>query len=189
MNVKQIAMATAIAIMFALIIGVGIDTFYESPRYEDYCNATIYPKYVPPASNVDCAKFYEQHRQQIDMCYQSEGQPIFDYTNEGCEVFKECDMCSKEFNTANKIYNRNVFFITVPIGLAAIIGGVYWAVEFMGSGLMFGGILIVIYGTARYFSDMNKYTRFLTLVIEFIVLIFIGYKKLVEKKNAKKKRK
>ena len=28
----------AIAIIFALCVGYGIDTFYEAPEYEDFCD-------------------------------------------------------------------------------------------------------------------------------------------------------
>jgi|TARA_B100001971_G_scaffold171205_1_gene163467 hypothetical protein len=46
------------------------------------------------------------------------------------------------------------------------------------NGLMFGGILNIFIGIARYWSDMDEYLRFIISGVVLIVLIYIAYKKL-----------
>ncbi len=36
-NIKKWALAVAIAIVFNLFVNYGLSTFYEAPKYEDYC--------------------------------------------------------------------------------------------------------------------------------------------------------
>ena len=59
------------------------------------------------------------------------------------------------------------------------------ASESVGAGVLGGGVLIVIYGTIRYWGDMSKYLRIIILGIVLFILIWIGYKKIED--NIKKK--
>ena len=45
-------------------------------------------------------------------------------------------------------------------------------------GLMLGGLINIVEGVIRYWSQMNEYLRFIILGILLIVLIWISYKKL-----------
>ena len=53
---RQVFLAIAIAIVFAFFIGFGIEAFYESPKYEDFCDETYYerPYPVPVKESVNC---------------------------------------------------------------------------------------------------------------------------------------
>ena len=95
-----------------------------------------------------------------------------------------CDLyyyCSQEFNKVNEKYNRNVFIIATGIGIIALIVGIALNIVSVSAGLMGGGILAIIYGTVRYWSDLPDYGRFIILGIALAVLIWIGYKKLNKK--------
>ena len=143
-RVKQTILAVSIAIIFTFFIGFGIETFYESPQYGDYCE-----EYARPV--------------------QLEGENVTD--------IKE-DTCWDEFDIARQPYERNVFIITLILGLAAVIvGGLFLTVESVGSGIMGGGVLTLIYGILRYWGDMSKYLRFAVLGLVLAILIWIGYKK------------
>ena len=142
-KLKRNILTIAIAIIFALFIGYGIDTFYEAPEWEDYCD-----------------RFAEPLGKNITEFEQSQKQ------------------CSEEFDAATEPYNRNIFVVTLIIGMiAVIVGGVVLHLESVSSGIMAGGVLTLIYGTIRYWGDMHKYLRFVILTIVLIVLIWIGYKK------------
>lgn len=142
-RLKHNILMIAIAIIFALFVGHGIDTFYEAPEYEDYCDRFV----EPLGKNIT-----EFEREQKD--------------------------CWDEYDLVREPYERNVFIITLIIGLiAVVIGGLFMKVESVSSGIMAGGVLTLIYGTMRYWGDMHKYLRFTILTIVLIVLIWIGYKK------------
>ena len=76
--------------------------------------------------------------------------------------------------------------ITAPLGIIAIIFGLYFGIDFIGSGFMFGGIATLFYGTIRYFGEANKYLRVIIIFAELLIVVWIGYKKLWAKQKHKK---
>jgi len=147
-RLKHNILMIAIAIIFALFVGYGIDTFYEAPEYEDFCNES------------------------------SRAMPVKLNQSDLEEFNAKQNACWEKYDAASEPYNRNVFIITLIIGLAAVfIGSFVMKVESVSSGIMAGGVLTLIYGTMRYWGDMHKYLRFTVLTIVLIILIWIGYKK------------
>ncbi len=187
-NIKQVPIIIGIAVLFTLFITLSIEAFYTSPKYEDFCTpalqSRLYPKEpyaVSPQAN--CTYSRDQRETQ---CYADKGQVVYDYDTKGCQVYKDCDFCQRDFDDQRKIHDRNIFLITAPLGLIAIIFGLYFGIDFIGSGFMFGGIATLFYGTVRYFGEANKYLRVLIILIELLIVVWIGYKKLWAKQKHKK---
>ncbi len=175
MTLKEAAVTVAIAILFTTFVLVTIDAFYPRPEYEDYCE--FKPSRVPlNKESVDCDF---QTTGLEDQCYQEEGTPRFDYDDQGCRVFKECDYCSKEYDNAQEKYSNNLFIILAPLGALAILWGVYYRPEFLGSGFMFSGIILMFYGTVQNFEDLNKYFKSFVILMELLLVLFIAYKKII----------
>lgn len=180
-KVKQVLLAIGIAIIFALFVGYGIATFYNSPKYEDFCKGREFPRpYLETKSdcNLNCSYVAPDENLTND-CNEKKGNLLANYDDKGCIESYYCEMCDKEYNDVREIYDRNVFIITLIIGLAAIIiGGIVLKLASVSSGLMGGGILSVIYGTIRYWGSMPDLLRFIELGIVLVVLVWIGYVKL-----------
>lgn len=178
MNAKQFAFVVGIAVLFAILIGLGIDAFYTSPKYENFCNNSGeyygYPEKILATQN--CSVNYSQYNEMIADCSTRGGFIDYKYNSQGCSIPDKCNMCGKEFQDVQNVYNRNVFYIAFAIGIAAIIAGLI-ITEILGAGLMFGGILTAVYGIMRYFSELGKIARFLVVLFGFLVLIFVGRKK------------
>ncbi len=183
MKVKEVAMVVALALLSAFFVGLLVDALYEEPEYDELCKPSerpypekaspIYPQQCPPQNST------VQEQQLILQCQDDKGMPDYYIDTQGCATsFKECNYCQRDFNQALQIYNRNVFSIVTPLGLLAIIFGLFVSLEVIGSGAMFGGILLVAYGTMRYFSDMSKIMRVVVIGIELLLLIIISIKKL-----------
>lgn len=79
------------------------------------------------------------------------------------------------------MFQRRLFFVATPIGLAAIIIGSFLAVQAVGAGLIFGGIFTLIDGYCWYWSELQDWMRFLSLLAAFVVLVVIGYVKFDKK--------
>lgn len=185
MNVKKVAMILAITVLLPLFVGLFTDAVYLEPKYENYCNNTFYdyPK-TAPAIPVNCTDYYND--QNVQKCYNEKGLPEFNYDTNGCQKFKSCNYCSVEFNTAQQKYNRNIFFVLLPVGLIVVVLGLYLLIDYLGAGLMFAGLVIMFYATMRYFSDMSKTLRALVILAELLVIMWIGYKKIDDNRaNAK----
>ena len=198
LDIKKYAMIVGITILFATLVLVTIDAFYPEPMYDDFCKSgqfarpyPVYEKTYPasslPAAQTNCTDVLLPNKESQE-CERAGGFIEFDYDEKGCQVKRsmKCNYCNKEFNDYQKKYNRNVFFISAPIGLVAIFFGVLWTIDFLGSGFMFGGIAVLAIGTTRYFGDMSKWMRVFTIFIELVLLIWIGYKKLASPEERKK---
>lgn len=75
-------------------------------------------------------------------------------------------------------HETTVFFVSVPIGILAIIIGGFLTAKTIGGGLIFGGIFSICDGYAQYWSNLSNGLRFVSLLIAFVVLVFVGYKKI-----------
>jgi len=84
---------------------------------------------------------------------------------------------------AEKRFEQHLFVVAVPLGLAAILFGAFVRVQAIGTGLMFGGIFSICDGYFNYWSELADWMRFLSLLSAFIVLLFVGYKKIEKKEN------
>ena len=189
-NLKQTGLIIGIAILFTFFIVFAIEAFYSAPKYEDFCKNNYYgPDTYPAKVNgvaVNCTDPYSS--KEARECTNKKGNPTFKEEN-GCSVFDKCDYCNNEYQLVNDIYQRNIFIVTAIIGIIAIIFGLYFGVEFVAGGFLFGGILTLAVGTIRYFSagHVNKYLRVIVLFIEILILLWIGYKKVVNKDKKVKK--
>ncbi len=82
---------------------------------------------------------------------------------------------------AEKRFEQHLFAVAVPLGLVAILCGAFLRVQAIGTGLMFGGIFSICDGYFNYWSELADVMKFLSLLAAFILLLFVGYKKLERK--------
>ena len=95
----------------------------------------------------------------------------------------ERERLNKERRAKEKKFQKALFVIAVPLGIAAIIIGAFLPIQAVGTGLMFGGIFSTCDGYFNYWSELSDGLRFMSLLVAFIVLLFIGYKKLEKKQT------
>ena len=177
-NLKNISLTIGIAVLFALFIGFAIDAFYGGPEHENFCQQNMREKYPYPKQFNESACPQLNFKDPIyEACTQDKGYVAYDIDENGCSINPYCETCQVQFDAANQKYSRNIFFITAVIGIIAIIAGLlYVHIDPIASGFMFGGILVLIYGTIRVFGNLSKVMRVVVLGIELIVLVYIGVK-------------
>lgn len=198
-KIKQVLLSVAVAIIFVLFVGYGINTFYEEPRYNDYCDEDLYKETID--TQLKCEALggeWEDHRVKTyaiednqllcDKISESNGSMNLNCRTNGndlresgwCNVHKTC---SENFHNEREGYNKNVFIIAVLIGLATLaVGGIFLNVESIGSGLMGGSVLTILYGTIRYWGNASDILRFVMLGAVLATLIWLGYTKLNPRK-------
>ena len=153
MLAKKFTLGFGIAIVLPLLVHYGVSTFSHAPNRQDYYSTDYYAR-CQNATPAEKAKL-EQERSQRE----------------------------KEFRAQTKRFQRHLFFVATPIGIIAIIFGSLTAVQAVGTGLMFGGIFTVTEGYCWYWSELEDWMRFMSLLVAFIVLLFIGYRKLAGSKK------
>ncbi len=186
-NIKNLILGIGIFVVYLLMLAYGIEAFYPSPKYEDFCKtyeSGRYPvKAYDPGFANNCT-FSRELQEAQDQCYRDGGTPIFEYDDNGCTVtVRECDYCNKEFNEANNVYTKIVFIISIIVGIITLVFGYgIFSVEPVGSALMASGVGAIFYGSVRNWQNLSDVLRFLLLLIALILLVWIALRLNKEKK-------
>lgn len=193
MNVKNLVLGIGIFIVYMLMLGYGIEAFYHSPKYEDFCKnnygerypVKAYPNYAEPGTNCTFSKSLQE---QTDKCSVDGGFAVYNYNDNGCTTeLKKCDYCQKDFNNAEKEYSKIVFIIALITGLITLfIGYGILSIEPVGSALMASGIGAIFYGSVRNWANLSDIWRFLLLLVALIFLIWIALRINKQRKKGKK---
>ena len=80
--------------------------------------------------------------------------------------------------SAQKQFEKHLYMVAVPLGLVAILIGAFSRVQSIGSGLMIGGIFSITDGYVNYWSHLEDWMKFLSLLAAFAILLIVGYKKI-----------
>lgn len=164
MNLKNLVLSIAIAILTICVTIYGINTFYSSPEYNDFCGEYQTAEYIDnPIRCEDVGGYW-----YYDGLKSTDG-----------KVTGYCDRnyyCSREYNSAQENWYRNIFFIGLPLGIIILlIGAFLFSLEFVGVGLMAGGVITIIYSTWGFFIQSADWVRFVISLVGLIAIIYSAY--------------
>ena len=162
----------------------GVNTFYKQPEYNDFC------------PEVRAAVFIDNEED----CISGEGKWFEDgYLRPVGEknITGYCDLdyyCRQDYEKAREVYSRNIFLITLPLGiLIIVIGTLIFGLEAVGAGLMGGGVGVILWGVTGFWRFADDWLKFLLSLIGLIIIIWLAYYfnerlgKKVRRKNKRKK--
>jgi len=171
MGIKNFVLGIAIAILTISVSIYGIHTFYSSPEFSNFCNDSR--EYSPVETSSEC--------QQLEGYWRDYGKQI-DGKEEGY-----CDLnyyCSEDYQNAREKWNKNLFYIGLPLGILIILLGAFlFKLEFVGAGLMGGGVITIIYSTWTFFFQSTQTVKFILSLIGLVLIIYFAYKYNGPKKN------
>ena len=144
----RVGLMISIAAVFPLMIGLGIEAFYPGPGspWEQCRDREPVAPVGAPERPVDPMRDADYRR------------------------------CLEEAERPHQAYNRNFFLITTLVGFAAIAAGALMFGEGMGPigpGLVFGGLITILYGSGRTLGTVDKRWLFVELLAVFIGLILV----------------
>lgn len=148
MIAKRFALGFGVAIILPLLVLYGVKTFSPAPSPETYQVKNYYNRY---------SKATLSEKQKLG---------------------KEREILHKKYDLEMKRFQKHLFFIAVPLGIGAILIGIFSPIPAVGSGLMFGGIFTLLEGYLNYWPELPAWMQFVSLLIAFIILILAGYKKM-----------
>ncbi len=160
MNLKKTVIWISIALIFALFVGYGIEVFNPSYKYEDFC-----PREA----------FTEEECLEEGGMWQGFNEAEVSPKRGFCQPPINC---SENYNLAQSKHDKIVFIVSVIVGILAVITGFILKKDVVNQGILVGGILLIIYGTLRYWRYANNILKFVLLGLVLGVLIWIAYKKL-----------
>jgi len=98
--------------------------------------------------------------------------------------------CSENYENAREDYSKNMFLLSLIVGILIIAGSaIFININSISGGLMFGSLMFIVYGTGSYWRYMNDWTRFIILGVALGILIYVGYWLSFRKNNERRKRK
>jgi hypothetical protein len=170
MKKKEIIISITIAIIFALFIGYGIEVFDPTDSYNEFCPEELYDI----DNEEEClAEGGAWNENAIPAPVKEES--IVEPNKRLCSPTKEC---YNEHRVVRTKHDKIVFIVSIIVGLIAIFTGIFLKKDAVSTGILSGGVLLIIYGTMRYWQHANDILKFVMLGIVLMVLIWIGYKKL-----------
>ncbi|MEK7609372.1 MAG: hypothetical protein AAB476_02750 [Patescibacteria group bacterium] len=181
MKIKEIILSLAIVVVLNLFFNYGVFTFYESPDYEKFCPVELTQKLYADKSECEAVggrwfegtgevKYYPSEPRPIPV------EPAADQQKGWCDSTAEC---RESYESVREVYNRNVFVVLVVLGLVSLgLGFLAISAPAVANGFLGGGLLSLIIGSIRYWSEMNDYLRFIILGVALAALIWLGYKKI-----------
>lgn len=181
-TIKTVALAAGIVIVFNAFVNMGVKTFYPRPEWNDpeFCGAVEGQTYeTQEACEAVGGKWYESGEAAIKPSVRPPPAYYSEEPRSWCDAYFTCQ---KTFETARELYDRNVFIILVAAGLVAL--GAGWAISgspAVSAGFVFGGVVSFIIGTARYWSAMDDYLRFIILGVALAILVWLGYRKIANR--------
>jgi len=144
-----------LALLIALFIGLGIDTFYPGPK------APQYPIELDEVK-VGCEETLEQQT-----------------------LRKEFNQAQSQFIEEFKPYTRNVSIISLIASIIILVLSLTFLakIKMIADGILLGGVFVTTYGIIRGFmSDSSKF-RFLIITIGLIIALVLGYIKFIRPKK------
>lgn len=184
-RIKEIILALAIVVVLNLFFNYGVYTFYKPPVYDKFCPVELMQKqYADPAACEAAGGKWFNGPEELNPKYYQYQTPMPAPVLPGDSKTQRgwCDataQCRQNFDTVNNVYNRNVFIFLILAGLISLgLGFLVISATPVSNGFLGGGLLSLIVGTVRYWSNMNDYLRFITLGLALAVLIWLGYKKI-----------
>ena len=183
-KIKNFVIGIAIMILTSFVAIYGIQTFYQDePLWENYCGNVSAPPYEINMTQTQCEAMGGKWNPTYPDRYAAPI-PAKPTTGGYCDYYYECN---KKLQEDQKIFSKNVFLISVPVGVVLIvIGAALFGLESVGAGIMLGGIITLIYGASKYWPSAGNAFKFGISLAGLIIVIILAYwlnKKISEKEN------
>ncbi|NCG08032.1 MAG: hypothetical protein GWO81_00425 [Verrucomicrobia bacterium] len=148
MIAKKIALGLGIAMILPMMIHFGVGSFVSCPQWQDYQIENYYEQHE--RSDAEAQKELEAEQLELDHAFEAQ------------EIH----------------FQWVLFYIAVPLGLLALFIGAFTELKGVGAGLMFGGIFSICNGYANNWDYLDDRLIFISLVVAFILLLGLAYKKI-----------
>lgn len=154
-----------LGLLLVVFVGMGVASFYESPKAPDYPKVLETVKAGPDE--------YTAEQRKADDAYQE---------------------ASKDYAARSEDYNRNVSMIVLGAAVILVVLGLtlHAKTDVIADGLLLGGVFTLLYSIGRSFAGQDPQYSFMVVTIGLIITVIVGYLKFIKPlavsaKPAKKK--
>lgn len=177
-KILEWALILSLIIVLNLFFHFATKVVYQEPTWDTYCPQKQVN--ISPSNEKECVAVGGAWNAPASLS--KEPRQVTAVVPTITEPQGYCDVtftCGKAYNEDHKVYNRNVFIVLIVLGLLSL-GAGFWLTQSaaVSLGVSFGGVVSLIVGSTRYWSDMNDYLRLIILAVALIALVWLGIKKL-----------
>lgn len=189
MDIRKYGIAVAVAILSAILIYSIADAVAPQVDY-DRCYERA-PFYADPvkAQQTNCTNA-EPDAAAETACRDAGNTYEARYGANGCVSEYVCSDCYRLQEEAREQRNAVIFYIAVGLGLLVVVAGFMLPLgtvhEWVGLGLILGGVVSMFIGTVQYWGDLARWLRPIVIALELAVLLAIVYKRMSGVGNASK---
>lgn len=166
----RVTVVIGIAILLNVFLAYLVRVFSLEPTFTDFCPEK---QVIEPLADQDSCVAAGGQWTAPDR-----SQPV-PYGKEA--IVGSCNeqfTCSKDFRTADALYARNLFIVFVIVGVLLLLGGtVLSGSRTVSSGLSLGGVFALLFGSLRYWSDMDDRLRVVVSGIALLSLLVIAWRR------------
>ena len=178
MNIKKGLLIIAIALILAFFVGYGIEVFDPTPDYShfDLKFQTIYTEEECQAQGGAWIR---------DNVYNAPVPAREETLRPEPSASGLCQAPYEKIKLERSQHDKIVFIVAVIAGVIAVVVGLLLNKDTISTGIVSGGVLLLLYGTIRYWRYANNILKFILLGITLAILIWIAYKRLDQLKQEK----
>ena len=176
-KVLRWSLIIGIILVINLFFSYALSLAYKQPIYENFCPTAQVNKVI--TDQKSCLTEGGQWNETSSVITQANGaknQPTIEKTSSGY-----CNLqytCSKSYDSARKIYDRNVFVTLVALGVLCVIACIVIRVNAVLSvALSLSGVLSFVVASMRYWSNADDLVKVIILFVALVALIFVAVKK------------
>jgi len=142
-----------LALLIALFVGLGIDSFYHGPE------SPKYPSLPISAKQVGCEQTIEQQR-----------------------IDKEFSKMQDDYTKELKKYNQNVSLLSLIASIIILVVSLTFIakIKMIADGILLGGVLTTMYSIIRGIMSDSSQFRFLIVTVGLIIALVLGYVKFIK---------
>ncbi len=184
-TVFRVIYSLVVAVMFLLFVILGTQAFYAAPEEPEYPYDRFGPFAEPiridcdfegecfdPQTGEDLTEEEERERRQEQAKQNEERRQAEEEYREAFERFVTEERAP---------YHRNVFIMANVLGVLAVAAGLvlFRRVEALPLGLLFGGLMVVIFGwvqAAEDFDEIGMTPLFLVVAVGLAIVLAGGYR-------------
>lgn len=172
------AFILAIVVVLNLFFNYAISLVYKQPSFDAFCPTEVVNKvYTEKGLCTEAGGQWSENTYPTEVDQKGVVTPV--------KVTGYCNAtytCNQAYSDAESIYNRNMFIVLVILGVGSLVAGAYLATisTIVSLGFSFGGVLSLIIGAVRYWSNMQDVLRVVILAVALAALIWVGLRKIKE---------
>lgn len=185
-DIRQYAIILTLAILVSIFAFSFAEVFTSEPEYPDICTESQdneRPYQVAPRDSNMCENASEPSQQLIDSC---PGRLNLNYNT--CEYDCNCYEITQDNREQNE---QLIFWVAIVLAGVAIVTGMLLPSsnplnQWVGTGVIIGGVITLFVATIRYWSELDKYARPVVIAIEIAIVLWLTYKRFIPEKTKQK---